>query len=509
MPESVSQHCLRPVGRASAVLVCAAVAWAVLITSAFGQPLQAPLEQLAASRQLGAASVGVVILDADAGMPLAGLRSDERFIPASNMKLLTSGVALHVLSPRFEFRTTLEFDEAGRRLIVRGAGDPAFGDPVLLEDMGLTPEAFVDVWATAAAEALREAEMAGVDEIVIDDRVFDRVPVHETWPVEQLNRWYCAEVSGLNFHTNCVSVYPRPSVVAGQPALLNLVPELPWLEIENKTRTVSQGKHTAWAARGHMSNDISVFGDVRFASDPIEVTVHDPALQFGRLLAHRLSLMEVEVGTVRLADPDESLPEQRVLHTVRSPMETVLRRINVRSQNMYAESVLKRIGAEVAGPPGSWDSGSAIVRMVINDRLGPSAGESLVAADGSGMSRENRVTPGLLADWLRSFHDDEALGPELIASMPGPGEGTLRTRFQSARLTNEVRAKSGYLRGVSALSGYVTHEESGRRVVFAVMVNDPPSGVARATIRRFEEQVVELADQWLSEQVMLTSQVTP
>lgn len=478
-----------------------------LVSAGVAQPLQSALEQLAAARQLGRATVGVVIADADTGTRLASLRADRAFIPASNMKLLTSGAALHALSPDFEFRTTLEFDAGSDRLIVRGSGDPAFGDPALLEDMGLTPEAFVDVWADAAREAMEESGGGSV-EIVVDDRIFDRTLVHDTWPVDQLNRWYCAEVSGVNFHTNCLSVFPRPAGEVGQPGQLLVVPESPWIEIENKSRTVARGKHTAWAARAHGTNAITIFGDVRFASEPIEVTVHDPALQFGHLLARRLSVAGASVGEVRLAGVDESLPPARVLHTVRSPMETVLRRINVNSQNMYAEAVLKRIGAEVTGPPGSWETGSAIVRGVLNDRLGPSAGEVLVVADGSGMSRENRVTPGLLADWLLSFHDDTELGPALLASMPGPGEGTLRSRFGSSRLDNDVRAKSGYLRGVSALSGYLTDHESGRRVVFSVLVNDPPSGIARSTIRRFEEQVVELADAWLSEQATAAAEIT-
>ena len=163
-----------------------------------------------ASHPLGEALVAVSVRDAASGHELVSINAGRQMIPASNQKLFTTGAALHVLGADFEFGTTLLRD--GDRLIVLGDGDPAFGDPELLEIMtlndepGVDVEQFLDLWVTAVSEA----GMAEVREIVVDDRIFDRVLVHPTWPADQLNRPYCAELAGFNFHLNVLRFYPVP-----------------------------------------------------------------------------------------------------------------------------------------------------------------------------------------------------------------------------------------------------------------------------------------------------------
>ena len=467
---------------------------ALFLASACGvsvaQPLQSELDQIIGGR-LATCGMGVVVIDAASGRVLASHDSERRLVPASNMKLITSVAALRVLGRDFEFRTELQFDDANTRLIVRGGGDPGFGDPRLLEEMSLTPEQFVDKWVEAAAAVGVEQ----FDEIVVDDRVFDREWVHPSWPVEQLNRWYCAQVAGVNFHTNCLEVYLTPGG-AGRAADLRVQPDSPWLGIGNKTETVTRGRHTPWASRVLGTNEITMRGDVRFSGEPVEVTLHDVPVYFAELLAHRLKIAGVGVGSVRRVGENEEL-EGRAIHVVRTPMSTVLRRINVNSQNMYAEALLKRMGAEVTGPPGSWNGGCAAMRSVIVDRLGPGLAQQAGVADGSGMSRDNRLTAALLAAWLRDAVNDDAIAEPLLESMASAGEGTLRRRFSGDSLASDVVAKTGYLRGISALSGVVTDEDSGRRIIVAVVTNDCERGVTIAQIRSAEESVVAMIDRWL------------
>lgn len=465
-------------------------------TAATAQPLANKLQTLIRSSPLGASKVGVAIMDPESGQVLAAHNGGEAFIPASNMKVLTSGAALAVLGPGFQFRTDLVIQpEAGNRVVVRGSGDPAFGDPELLSQMKMSVEDLLNVWV----KTVKDTTSSPPGELVIDDRIFDRELVHPSWPAAQLNRRYCAEVSGLNFHVNTIAIYARPGAVGSAPTL-SVSPRAPWIEVRNRARSVDKGQQTAWVARAPDSNSMTFNGDVRYANDPVRVSIHNSPDFFARLLSDRLASAGLRPLNTRLADPSEDLSGGQVLHSIVTDLPTVLDRCNKDSYNLYAEAMIKRIGHDVTGAAGSWRSGGTVLRMVVNQRLGEGAARDLVVADGSGMSRENRVTPLLLTKWLSSFHTDAANREIFRNSLPlGGEEGTLDSRFRSNRVTHEVRAKSGYLSGVTGLTGYITHRETGRTVAFSILVNDKPNNVATRTVRDFEEKVVQLADQWLTE----------
>lgn len=466
----------------------------------FAGELDRPLEALIAESKLGdKVALSVTIVDAESGQTLADHEPTRPLIPASNMKLLTSAAALSVLGADFAFETELALQPDADRLVVRGAGDPALADPDLLAVMGIGVEEFLSLLAEkVGAAAHRSGPLA---EIVADDRLFDRELVHPTWPDSQLNRRYCAEISGLNFQRNVIALYAEPGAV-GRPPTITVEPVSPWIEVANHARSVGRDKqHTAWASRKRESNQIGFHGDVRSSELPVEVTIHDPALQFARLLADRVARAGAGSPAARVATPDENLSGGEPVYVIRTPISTVLERCNIDSQNLYAEALLKRIGHEVTGAPGSWANGAAVLRMELIERLGAWAGSEVVVADGSGMSRENRVTTRALARWLHEIGRDSEIGAAFIDSMAEAAEeGTLRKRFRKMRPEHQVRAKTGYLSGVSALSGYVIDGEGddpGRRVVFSIISNDKPNSIPLARVRELEEKIVLMIDQWL------------
>ncbi|MEO1129327.1 MAG: D-alanyl-D-alanine carboxypeptidase/D-alanyl-D-alanine-endopeptidase, partial [Planctomycetota bacterium] len=455
-------------------------------------------ELLQDSRLLGMLPLSVTIIDAESGSVLAAHNDTRPMIPASNMKLLTSGVALDVFGPEFTFETMLTIAPDRGSIAIVGSGDPAFGDPELLREMDMGVEEFIDVWV----QALANEDLPSAIEVVVDDRIFDREFVHPTWPEGQLNRRYCAEVAGLNFHTNVVSIYARPNAPGSVPTI-TVEPKAPWLEISNRAVSVGKGKqHTAWAARAYQTNAISLRGDVRYATSPVQVTLHDMPDFFAHLIADRLERDRDRTVSHRPADLDEDFEGFRTLHAVRTPLATVLERCNVDSSNLYAESLLKRLGHEITGAPGSWNNGAAVVRMKLVERLDAAAGSEIIVADGSGMSRQNRVTTGIMAQWLRSMLNDDRIGEVFFESLPVAGnEGTLQKRFRGKRLGNHVRAKTGYLSGVSALSGIVRHPETGRAVIFSIISNEKPNNVPLSKVRTLEEKIVLAIDGWLSDEV--------
>lgn len=463
----------------------------LLLVSAAAGGLRSDVDTAVRAANLPGAQVAISIRDADTGFQLVGVRPSTPMIPASNHKLLTSGAALHVLGPSFEFETRLLRD--GDRLIVAGDGDPAFGDPELLAqmqvggEMGIDVETFLGFWIRAVADAgIKE-----IDEVVVDDRIFDRIFVHPSWPVDQLNRGYCAEVAGLSFHLNVLHFYPEPSH-GSRPLVSIFRPQAPWLTPVNRATCRTKDRDTVWMARRPDTNELTVYGNVSHRHEkPVAVTVHDVPSYFGRLLSHRLRRAGVKVGghrRVALDDgPSRGEPVGPVIST---PISTVLTRCNRYSRNLYAEALLKRIGYEMTGQPGSWTNGSAIVRSVVYERLrDPALTADVIIDDGSGLSRENRVTAECLTAWLSSFHRDAQLRDVFVDSLAVAGAGgTLRKRFRNVDLHGTVvQAKSGFINQVSTLSGYVTAPD-GRRYAFSVLVNGIREGTAPA--KRLQEQVV-------------------
>lgn len=465
------------------------------------QDLQGDVRRLFAGTELAKASMSAVAFDPSDGRTLFAFNASQALIPASNMKLLTSGAALMVLKPDFVFETKLEL--ADDRLVLVGSGDPAFGDPVVLarSDPAMTIEDLLG----QLVGAVQRRGVTSLREVVIDDRVFDREYVHPSWPIEQLNLWYCAEVGGVNVYTNVLSFFPRPSPEGAGVPLYAVEPASPWLEFANQARTVTTGRQTFWIARPARKNEFILRGDVRSAGvEPARVAFHNPPLFTGQLLASRLSKQGIDIGVdatrgvdaVRLADAEEALSGSTIA-IVRTPLSDVLERCNTQSHNLYAEALIKRIGHAVTLEPGSWNSGAAIIRSLVSERLGPEHANRTRIADGSGMSRENRVSAETLAAWLVECSKDAGVYREMLASLAKPGEGTLRTRFQGRSLSNQIYAKSGYLNGVRGLSGYVV-APNGRQVVFSILMNDIPGSVSGRS-REFTEDVVLLIDRWLAE----------
>jgi D-alanyl-D-alanine carboxypeptidase/D-alanyl-D-alanine-endopeptidase (penicillin-binding protein 4) len=472
-----------------------AITLALLLSATAGAGLRDEIEIEIKRARLGGATVAVSVRDAETGTVLIDENAGVMMIPASNLKLFTSGAALHVLGPDFEFRTRAIID--GERLVIVGDGDPGFGDPELLklmqvgDRMGLGVEEFLQMWVTA----VREAGIHRLASVTVDDRVFDRNFVHASWPADQLNRRYCAEVAGFNFHGNVLHCYPRPGQ-GHRPDVQLFQPSANWLVITNRA-TTKDGPHDrndVWIARHKDTNDLTFYGNVKFPyRTPTPVTAHNMPEFFARLLADRLAAAGIPVDGWGVADQAMPPASGHVLAPlIATPISTAVTRCNRDSQNLYAEALLKRTGYALTNDSGSWINGAAVVRHVVHERLNSSKlAVQLVIHDGSGLSRGNRVAAGTLTAWLNTFHGDDRIGEIFIQSLAQAGRsGTLSKRFRNVDLHGTtVHGKSGYIRSVSCLSGYVTTPDQQRRS-FAILINglDEAGSVAKA--KRLQERIL-------------------
>ncbi len=461
------------------------------------------VQQLIQAAGLRDTAVAVCAVDADSGQTLVALAADEPMIPASNMKLVTSAAALDLLGPDFVFRTQLLRVDAGARqpgqsdagidLMIRGDGDPAFGDPKLLQRDNLNVDDLLNWWV----QGVREAGITHVEHLIVDDRVFDDQFVHPSWPPDQLSAWYCAQVAGINFYDNTLDIVPE-ATVAGQAPRVRIIPEAPFLTTVN--RAVTGNADNFIVSRKTGGNELYFGGRIKSRrSGAIAVTVHDPPILFAQILSHRLGTQGISVKAIRRLSMEDRAPAGKPLRTVQTTLPMVLARCNQDSQNLFAEALLKRMGYAFTGAPGSWDNGAAAARQAMRNRLGP-RNVALKIADGSGMSRDNQVTTRALVELLAAIHQDPRKGPVLRDSLAvGGASGTLQDRF-TTKMNGTVYGKSGYLNGVSGLSGYLVIPNPDpdmlpRVIAFSCLFNGFKSPLSNHHMKAVQDQIVRLLDQ--------------
>lgn len=489
--------------------------------------IESQTQDMVEAADLGEAVFGACLVDLLTGETLVDIDADRPMIPASNLKLVTTAAALHVLGPDFMFRTELRLIESGvmadaandggnfniaassagqlPSLMLVGDGDPAFGDPVLLERHDLHFEDLLRHWVDAVAAT----GVVHFETLVVDDRVFDAPGVHSGWPDDQLDRWYCAEVAGLNVHNNVLHVLPRPAAGEGQTALVRVFPESPSLRITNR---ISTGNRDSFVlTRRANTNDFEFFGTVRnAATQPWKVTFHDPPMVMAEMLKQQLTERGIRVDQIARLGSDELRPASTLIHRVQTALPLVLQRTNQESMNLYAEALLKRMGFAATGAPGTWDNGASAVRRFLTQRLGPWASVARID-DGSGLSRENRVTARLLTSLLEEMMLDARRGEIFLDSLsrarPDPvsgreAVGTLRGRFSELPQGAQVIGKSGYIQSVTTLSGYLIIPAEGsdlsdassaapRVYAFSLLINGYAGRAAPGEVKRLLDSLVE------------------
>jgi len=474
--------------------------------------LDGSIAQLLEGRDLRGARFAVCVIDADTGEVLAALGADEPMIPASNMKLLTTSAALDVLGKDFVFRTELgvtdPVDTGGAAdLIIKGDGDPALGDPVLLAEYGMTAQGLLDQWVLA----VKEAGVTSVRQLIVDDGVFDRPGVHPSWPIGQLNQHYCAQVAGINFHDNCLHVLPSPGTTRGAGPAISLYPQSPFLKTYNNATT---GKSDSfWVDRKAGTNELTFRGTVKNKFyTPVRVTLNDPPIYLAQLLSVRLAQEGIEVAEITRPSTETQEQPPPPTHTIyrsQTLLSAVLKRTNRDSQNLFAEALLKRMGFALTGSPGNWENGPAAVRHALSKRMGTHASGAIIV-DGSGLSRDNQVTARVLAELLYSMHNDPELSETFKASLSyvgkagdgkRQGDGTLSKRFRKLPKGRWVYGKSGYIRSVSSLSGYLVitdpddASKAVRTLAFSFLFNGFAPPISNRDLKVLQDQMVVLIDE--------------
>lgn len=450
--------------------------------------LQRELSAHITQPKFAGAQWGVKVIALGSGAVLFETNAHKLIRPASNAKIFTGALALDVLRPEGKIRTSLLAKEGpdgnGRLagdLIVYGRGDPTFSARFQNGSYSNLLRRVVD-----AVRATGIKEIAG--SLVGDETFFSGPRLGSGWAWDDLQYYYGAEVSSLSVQDNVVDLTITPGAKTGEPCRIGMKPETGYLEFINRTRTTGTNVPAAISVmRLPGERRVYVTGTLplRHGTYVDAVTVPDPAQWFVEMLGEALAKERVVIrGKARTRSwPDDRKLDvaayKEVGFTESAPIREIVPNMLKPSQNLYAQLLLLQAGARSASAATSTeDAGIKELRAFVK-RAGIDPGEVLLE-EGSGLSRSALVTPDALVSILKYMagHPQAEVFRE---ALPGPGEGTLRNRFRDWRegpqgsnprgnKNIELRAKTGSLRYVSSLSGYLRRGD-GENLAFALILN--------------------------------------
>ena len=472
-------------------LVLLTVALALAAPPAARADLASDIQAVLADKLLQKATVGVEIVrlgkSESETKNVYQFEAQKPLTPASNLKLTTTSAALDKFGPDFKFRTTLALRDGN--LILIGDGDPTLGDGEYLRRVGWTTTTVFEHWA----DQLKKLNITSVRNVIVDDSVFDEDFLHPHWPADQIHRHYVAQVGGVNFNQNCVDFYILPTN-PGARVGYGTEPKTHYVNVENSCIT---GQNNIWLTRKSGSNDIILKGEAAQTGPSLQsVTIHDPPMYAATVLSETLASHGVQVtGQVQRerthrAEQQKSPGKYRLVAVHETPLTVALARANKDSVNLYAESLCKRLGFDASRQSGSWENGTAAVAAFLRHAGVPE--DQFKLDDGSGLSKQNVISPHALVRVLTyDFHgkNHEAfLNSLAVAGV----DGTLDDRFRGTDLRRRVFGKSGFVEGVSCLSGYLKARD-GQWYAFSIMMNGIPR-LSNTGIKTLQERIVKALD---------------
>jgi D-alanyl-D-alanine carboxypeptidase/D-alanyl-D-alanine-endopeptidase (penicillin-binding protein 4) len=419
---------------------------------------------------------GVDIRSLDTGERLYELNAAKLMMPASNMKIVTLAAAAETLGWDFRFTTTLETMAPVENgvllgdLVIRGNGDPTINARAGRAD------AVLNEWA----EALRAAGIREIrGRVVGDDQALEEQGIGPGWSWDYLEAGYAAPSGALQFNENTAAMTIAPSAFDGEAAIVRLPPGTGLTLVSRAVTGPAGSEETIGYTRRIDGPVIEVTGSIPLGGKEIRrsVAVANPTLYLAQAVKEALVARGVAVGGEG-ADMDDIAAEllasagaeRRVLATTASPplreIATVLMKV---SQNLYAETFLKAVGAARDGL-GTTQGGRAVVRETLTAWGIPA--DSYVNADGSGLSRYNYLAPSTVTAVLERMYRDPKHRDAFIATLPIAGkDGTISNRMRRTRAEANAVAKTGSIANVRSLSGFVRTRD-GEMVVFSIMAND-------------------------------------
>ncbi len=425
---------------------------------------------------------GLLIADAETGETLFEQNADKYFVPASNMKLFTTALALAKLGPDYRFHTTLEtrgtISSAGvldGDVMLIGRGDPNLSNRKfpyeLKEEFDGPPEkALVELADALVARGVKEIS----GDVIGDDSYFPRERYPNGWEIDDMVWEYGAAISAIVVDDNTVVLTLTPGEQAGNPVQAAVTPATPDFMVENDvTTSAADVKPDLTLTREPGSNLVVVKGSLPARSAPrkLILAIEEPAQHAAATLKRLLEERGVKVAGIaraRHASGEQGGDPVVLAEHVSVPLGDALKLVNKISQNLHTEMLLRTVARQGA----TWTTPDELMKIPADfyATAGIAPGD-VIQTDASGLSRHDLVTPRAIVTLL-SFAQKQPWFETYYASLPVAGvDGTLEDRMKNTPAAGRIHAKTGSVEHVRTLSGFA-ETPSGRRLIFSFLSNN-------------------------------------
>ncbi|MFH0733904.1 MAG: D-alanyl-D-alanine carboxypeptidase/D-alanyl-D-alanine-endopeptidase [bacterium] len=428
---------------------------------------------------------GVLIKSLKTGEIIYKRNADKLFIPASNMKLFTTSAALLLLGDKYRYKTKIFADGDINNgvldgdLVLRGSGDPTISNRFVLGGINSVFKKWVD--------SLKNKNITKITgDIIGDDDIFDEKSYGYGWSRDYEYSWFAAPSGALSFNNNCINVKIIPGT-NNLPADIEIQPDIKTYYFVNKVTTVSADENSSTniqLLRSRRNDIITVNGIIKANSEPVieYIAVDDPTdftvnsfaevlIDNGIVLDGYATDADKEIHKLNYDDMVELFEYSSV------KLSDIVKETNKNSNNFYAEQLIKTIGYELLNY-GTVENGVKAMREIF-ETMGINI-DNLLFSDGSGLSCLDWVTPKQIVNLLSYMYKSNQF-KAFFNSLPIAGrDGTLADRMKNTAAEDNVRGKTGYLSGVTALSGYLNTMDD-EPLVFTMIVNNAlvPSSLAQ------------------------------
>ena len=412
-------------------------------------------------------NIGIEVVDVTTGITLYQRNQNKLFIPASNMKLFSDAAALMILGPDYHFRNQLSMGvselikgQLNGNLYLKLPGDPSFNHDRLITLLA----------------ALNEWKINRIHGNVVIDSGHANVNTYPPgWMARDLIYSYGAPLAPVMIDANRMLVTVNPAERAGESAIVEVDGDHGSIVIHNEAKTRARGERCGVSfVMKEDTNELTVRGCVAIGQWAVQqkMAIRNPLIYAQRLIKKLLIEENITLdGDVVLGKtPNGSL----LLATDTSkPIAQLMADTLKPSDNLYADSLYLHAAAKLKGVPVNWDEAQTIIKGFLQQQTGIAL-QNAVLTDGSGLSRNDRVTPDQTVGLLRFLYERFPVTYEYIAALPISGrDGTLQRRFKRPEQQDLVRAKTGTMTGIVSLSGYV-YTANAHTIAFAIFINTLP-----------------------------------
>lgn len=462
--------------------------------------IDAVLEAYKKDKDLTHASYGFCVAEAASGKIIKEYNSEQALIPASTLKVMTTSAALGILGKDYTYKTNFysvqKTDSAtgimANSLVIKGSGDPSFNSSY-----------FYNNDSTFFNPIIQKLKAKGIKKItgsiIADASCFDNA-IPATWIWGDIGNYFGAGANGLSYRDNKFSLFYNSGALNSTARLERISPVYFSKKITVQSNVIASGSE----------DDAFVYGDPNGYSRKVtgtippnktnyevEAEMPEPALYFLDQLQNELKKNSLSANDVKLVvgteDAGNNYSKEQLVYTHTSPrLEKIVYYTNTKSNNHYAESLLKTIGAVKSNKQGNTANGIESVEKYWKERGVDVTG--LHMADGSGLSRANTITTKIQATVLSKIYRDSLMYPAFNSSLPVAGKnGSMTSLCKGSFAENNLRAKTGYINRARGYCGYVK-TKSGKELAFSVLFNnyDCSAKEMKLKIEKFLVALVEL-----------------